>query len=246
MKYLIILVALPLFGQTPNIHATAQCEAVNTNVLGITSLQDCDIGVTNYSSGQITVTQAMFREWFPTLDIEDAARAQAVGDKAFNSSKTSKIIAAINFVSPLAVALMGGGFIRAGVEAIAAVSLANTAAQAYKNHLISLQPSEAAFLPNCAQSITLAPYGTTGFSQVCTVLGSINYTNSPVVLESSRKAAKIVRGPGLVWNGDLPVVPVVAPAPPRFAPGAYVPAARDGASFEPAGIEYVAFAPQAR
>jgi hypothetical protein len=239
MKYLQIafLIAIPLAAQTANIHATAQCEAVNTNVLGITSLQDCDIGVTNYSSGQITVTQAMFREWFPTLDIEDPARAQAVGDKAFNSSKTSKTIAFINFVSPLTVALMGGGFIHAGIEAIAAVSLANTAAQAYKNHLIALQPNEAAFLPNCPQSITLAPYGTAGFSQVCTVLGSISYTNSPVVLGASRKALKPVRGPGLVWDGNLPAV---------VTTHAFVPQAHDGASFEPAGIEYVGFVPVTR
>jgi hypothetical protein len=234
MKLLLLLATLPLLGQTANIHATAQCEGVNTNVLGITSLQDCDIGLTNYSSGTITVTQAMFREWFPTLDIEDSARAQAVGDKAFNSSKKSRAIAALNFLSPLAVAFMGGGLIHASIEAIAAVSLANTAAQSFKGYLISQQPNEAAFLPNCAQSITLAPYGTTGFSQVCTVLGSISFTNSPVVFGVTRKSLKDARGPGLVWDGNLPVVPV-APVATR----AFVPSSRDGASFEPVGIEYV-------
>ena len=227
MKHLLILslLSLPLAAQTPGtIHATAQCESVNSNVLGITLLKDCTIGVTNYGPTQVIVTQTEFREWFPDLDIENAQRAQAVGDKAFNSSKTSKIIAAINFVSPLTVALMGGGLLHAGIEAIAAVSLANTAAQSYKNHLISLQPNEAAFLPTCQSGLTLAPYGTQGFSQECTVLGSIDYTTSPVVTPTlgrlGAKPAKGMasRGRTLIWNGDLPSAPQI---PPHFAPGAF-------------------------
>jgi hypothetical protein len=214
MKLLLTIIAIPISLAAQTIHATAQCESVNTNVLGITSLQDCDIGLTNYGPSQIIVTQAMLREFFPTLDIEDAGRAQAVGDKAFNSSKKSKAIAVLNFLSPLTVAFMGGGLIHASVEAIAAVSLANTAAQSFKNYLIAQQPTESAFLPNCPQSITLAPYQTVGFSQVCTVLGSITYTNSPIVTPTASArfgaAAKLAPGGTLVWDGNLPPVPGAA------------------------------------
>ena len=211
---IITLLSLPLTAQTGgNLHATAQCESVNTNVLGITSLKDCDIGLTNYGATQLLVSQAMLREFFPTLDIENSARAQAVGDKAFNNSKKSRAIAILNFLSPLTVAFMGGGLIHASVEAIAAVSLANTAGQSFKNYLIGQQPDEASFLPTCPDPISLTPYGTPGFSQVCTVLGSIDYTNSPVVTPavSGRFGAALPAKRGsLVWNGNLPPIP---PAP---------------------------------
>jgi hypothetical protein len=209
-----------LRGQT--IHATAQCESIKTNVLGITSLQDCNIGVTNYGPTQVVITLPMIMEWFPTLEIENQSRAQAVADKAFNNSKKSRVIAAINWLSPLAVALMGGGIInmsaRVAVRAVTATSLANTGAQAFKEYLIGQQPNEAAFLPNLPPSFVLAPFGTVTaggvatFSAVYTVLGSINYTSGSVTSSvssravASGKASKklLSRGPMLEWKGDLP------------------------------------------
>src|ERR1017187_8565257 len=165
MRIVIVLAMLcvpnaVLRGQT--IHATAQCESIKTNVLGITSLQDCNIGVTNYGPTQVVITLPMIMEWFPTLEIENQSRAQAVADKAFNNSKKSRVIAAINWLSPLAVALMGGGIInmsaRVAVRAVTATSLANTGAQAFKEYLIGQQPNEAAFLPNLPPSFVLAPF----------------------------------------------------------------------------------------
>jgi hypothetical protein len=220
-----------LFAQPPptgaEIHATAQCESVNSNVLGINSLQTCNIGVTNYSANTFTISEPMVREWFPALQIENAQRAQAVGDKVFNSSKKSRAIAAFNFLSPLAVAFMGGGLIHASVEAIAAVSLANTAAQNFKDYLIGQQPNEAAFLPTLPATFTLTPYGTPTFSVEYTVLGSINYVSGPGALPMIRSSGSEQRGiiqgakgrTTLIWNGNLPVTrpelpPIVTPAVP--------------------------------
>jgi hypothetical protein len=214
LKFFVVLLttALVLKGQSVGVSATAQCESIRSNVLGIKNLATCDIGVTNYSSGTVIITEAMIRQWFPTLEIENAARAQAVADKAFNNSKKSRAIAALNFVSPFAVALLGGGLIgmsaRIALRATAATSLGNTAAQSFKGYLIGQQPNEAAFLPTLPPAITLAPYGTMAnglpsFSGVWTVLGSISYTNGV-----SKKRAKLSPAPVLTWQGNLPPIPL--------------------------------------
>jgi hypothetical protein len=236
MRYAFVLfvVSVPVWGQ--NLHATAGCESVASNVLGITSLKDCDIGLTNYGSSPVQVSQAMIREFFPTLDIEDAGRAQAVGDKAFNGSKTSRTIAVINFVAPLVVAAVAGaaggsGLVsftpKTAIKVVAGTSLFNTAAQSLKTYLIGQQPNEAAFLPTCPQVITLTPYGTQGFSQVCTVLGSIDYTNSPVVTPSAQAigGGSSSRGGTLVWNGNVPPLPIAS------APHAEIPIHQEEKNF---------------
>lgn len=197
-----------LAAQSPmDIHATAQCESLKSDVLGIATLQICDIGVTNYSANTVTISEPMIREWFPTLQIENAARAHAVADKAFKNTWKSRGIAFLNYASPLAVALMGGGLISASIKTVAAVSLANTGAQAFKSYLVGQQPSELAFLPTLPMTFTLTPYGKQGFSVEYTVFGSIAFTSSPVV-ESSRKGLRLGGEQRLIWEGTLPGLPV--------------------------------------
>lgn len=238
---ILLSIMLPVLGLAQTIHATAQCESIKANVLGIRDLQTCNIGVTNYSAQPVVVTEAMVREWFTTLDIENVRRAKAVADKAFNNSKKSRAIAAFNFISPLAVALMGGGLIgfsaQAAVKAVTGTSLANSAAQSFKSYLIGQQPDESAFLPDLPPYFVLGPYGTTGntpFSVVYTVLGSIDYTSGSATagvtaeaMASSgtgRKKKKKRTALRFDWKGDLPVLtgplPTAAPAPAPLPPSA--------------------------
>jgi hypothetical protein len=189
----------------------AQPEGINTSVLQIPGLQDVNISAFNCTDVTQSISEAEIRSMFPTLDIENLARAQAAGDKAFNSTKKSKFINGFNWISPVVVAGVGGGVfnmsLRAALKVAVWTSLANSAGQAAKGYLQSQQPNEAAFLPTLPPVIILGPHGSTSppYSGSWTVLGSIAYTQPGSVVVGARKLSRrYTPSQGLVWRGTLP------------------------------------------
>jgi hypothetical protein len=165
LRSILILATLPAFAQ---IHVHATPESLSTNILGIKNTGSWNIGLTNMMQCAVTVSANMLMTALPKLHPINTARAKQLNRQAYNNSKRSKGIRFLNFIGPLAVAIVGGQLIKMTVDvalkATTATSLAVTAAQAYGSYLQSQQPDESLLDPNVPDVIKLAPFGQDGFS----------------------------------------------------------------------------------
>lgn len=177
---MLVKIALPLILALPavaQIHVHCSPESLGSNVLGIKNVGTWDCSLTNYNSQAAVVSMGMIMTAMPRLHPINPKRAQELIKMSFNNSKRSRMIRALNFISPLAIALVGGGIIsmsaQVAVKAVTATSLFNTAAQTYRSYLEAQQPDPNVYSSDIPNEIHLAPFGQSGFSPTFTLISGL-------------------------------------------------------------------------